>query len=101
MPHRWKESVVRPVSKAGDEAGGGVSLLSTSYNIVSNILLSKLIQYAYEIIGDYEREFLRNRSATDQILYIRWICISFPMLHRLLVVSLFSPELPVYWVFRC
>jgi hypothetical protein len=38
-----------------------------------NILLSRLIPYADEIIGDYQRGFRRNRSTTtDHIFYI-WL----------------------------
>jgi hypothetical protein len=48
-------------------------LLSTSYKILSNILLSRLIPYAYEIIGDHQCGFRSNRSTTDQIFYIRQI----------------------------
>jgi hypothetical protein len=43
LPHQWKESIMVPVHKTGDITGcsnyRGTSLLSTSYNIVSNILL--------------------------------------------------------------
>jgi hypothetical protein len=45
-------------------------LLSTSYKIVCNILLSRLIPYADEIIGDRQCGFRRDRSTTDQIFYI-------------------------------
>jgi sorting nexin-29 len=48
-------------------------LLSPSYKILSNILLSRLIPYADEIIGDNQGCFRRNRSTTDQIFYIRQI----------------------------
>jgi sorting nexin-29 len=45
-------------------------LLSTSYKILFNILLSRLIPYPDEIIGDHQYGFRRNRSTTDQIFYI-------------------------------
>jgi hypothetical protein len=51
----------------------GVLLLSISYKILSNILLSRLIPYADEIIGNHQSGFRRNRSATDKIFYIRQI----------------------------
>jgi hypothetical protein len=44
--------------------------LSTSYNILSSILLSRLIPYADKIIGDHQCGFRRNRSMTVQVLYI-------------------------------
>jgi hypothetical protein len=40
-------------------------------SLSSNILLSRLIPYADEITGDHQCGFRRNRSTTDQILYIR------------------------------
>jgi hypothetical protein len=46
--------------------------VSISYKILSNILLSRLIPYAEEIIGDHQCGFRRNRS-TDQIFYIHQI----------------------------
>jgi hypothetical protein len=61
LPHQWKESIVLPIHKKGDKTDcsnyGGISLLSTSYKILSNILLSRLIPYAEEIIGDHQCGF--------------------------------------------
>jgi hypothetical protein len=51
----------------------GISLLPTSYKIVSNILLSRLIPYADEIIGEHQCRFRRKRLTTDEIFYIRHI----------------------------
>jgi hypothetical protein len=44
--------------------------LSTSYKILSNILLARLTPYADEIIGGHQCGFQHNRSMTDQIFYI-------------------------------
>jgi hypothetical protein len=41
--------------------------------MLSNILLSRLSPYIYEIIGDQICGFRRNRSTTDQIFCIRQI----------------------------
>jgi hypothetical protein len=69
--------VVVPVHKKGDKTDcnnyRGVSLLPITYKILSNILLSKLIPYAEEIMGDHQCGFRRNRSATDHIFSIRQI----------------------------
>jgi hypothetical protein len=77
LPHQWKESIAVPIHKKGDKTDcsnyRGISLLSTSYKILSNILLARLTPYADEIIGDYQCGFRRNRSTTDQIFYIRQI----------------------------
>jgi hypothetical protein len=73
LPHQWKESVVVPTHKKGDKTEcsncRGISMLPTSYKILSNILLSRLIPYADEIVGDHQCGFRRNRSTTDQIFY--------------------------------
>jgi hypothetical protein len=45
----------------------GTSLLSTSYKILSNILLSILSPYTDKIIGDHQCEFRCNRSTTDEL----------------------------------
>jgi hypothetical protein len=50
----------------------GISLLSNSYKILSNILLSRLSPYIDEAIRDHQCEFRRNRSTTDQILEKKW-----------------------------
>jgi hypothetical protein len=51
----------------------GISLLSTTYKILSNILLSRLTPFAEEIVGDHQCGFRRNRSTTDHIFCIRQI----------------------------
>jgi hypothetical protein len=48
-------------------------LLSTSYKILSNILLARLTPYADEITGDHQCGFWHNRSTTVQIFYIQQI----------------------------
>jgi hypothetical protein len=47
-----------------------MSLLSTSYKIISNIFLSSLSPYTDEIIGDHQCGFRRNRSTTGQMFCI-------------------------------
>jgi hypothetical protein len=77
LPDQWKESIIVPVSKTGDKTDfnnyRGISRLSTSYTILSNILPSKLGPYIDEIIGDHQCEFRRKRSTTDPIFCIRQI----------------------------
>jgi hypothetical protein len=77
LPHQWKESIVVPIHKKSDKTNcsnyRGISLLSTSYKILSNILFVRLTPHADEIIGDNQCGFRRNRSTTDQIFYIRQI----------------------------
>ena len=77
LPEEWKESIIVPIHKKGDKTDcnsyRGISLLPTTYKILSNILLSRLFPYAKEIIGDHQCGFRRNRSTIDQIFYIRQI----------------------------
>jgi sorting nexin-29 len=77
-----KESIIVPIYKKGDKNDcsnyRGISLLSTSYKILSNTLLSRLSPYVDEIIGDHQRRFRRNISTTNhlfctcQILKKKW-----------------------------
>ena len=56
MPERWKELIIAPVYKKGDKTEcsncRGMLLLSVTFKILSNILLSKLTPYATDIIRD-------------------------------------------------
>jgi len=77
LPEEWKRSIIVPIHKKGDKTDcknyRGISLLPTTYKISSNILLSRLIPYAKEIIGDHQCGFRRNRSTIDHIFCIRQI----------------------------
>jgi len=72
-----KESIIVPIHKKGDKTDcnnyRGISLFPTTYKILSNILLSRLIPYAKEIIGHHQCGFRRNRSTNDLIFCIRQI----------------------------
>ena len=61
LPEEWKESIIVPIRKKGDKTAcnnyRGISLLPTTYKILSNILLSRLAPYAEEIIGDHQCGF--------------------------------------------
>jgi hypothetical protein len=77
LPEQWKEPITVPIYKKGDKTDcsnyRGISLLSTLYKILSNILLSRLTPYVDEIIGDHQCGFRCNRLTTDQIFCIRQI----------------------------
>ena len=66
-----------PIRKKGDKTDcsnyRGISLLPTTYKILSNIMLSRLTPYAEEINGDHQCGFRRNISTTDHIFCIRQI----------------------------
>jgi hypothetical protein len=61
LPDQWKESTTVPICKKGDKTDcgnyRGISLLSNSYKIVSNILPSRLSPYVDKIIGDHQYGF--------------------------------------------
>jgi hypothetical protein len=71
----WKELIILPIYKKGDKTDcsnyRGISLLSTTHKILSNILLSRLTPYAEEIIGELQCGLQGNRFTTDHIF---WIC---------------------------
>ena len=75
LPEERKESIIAPIYKKDDKTlcnnYGGISLLLSTYKILSNILLSRLTPYAEQIIGDHQCGFRRNRSTTDHIFCIR------------------------------
>ena len=75
LPEEWKESIIVPIHKKGDKTDcnnySGMSLLPTTYKILSNVLILKLTPYAQEIIGDHQCGFRHNRSTTDHIFCIR------------------------------
>jgi len=77
LPELWKKSIIVPVHKKGNKADcnnyRGISLLPATYKMLSNILLSRLIPNAKEIIGDHQCGFRRNRSTIDHIFRIRQI----------------------------
>jgi hypothetical protein len=77
LTHQWKESIVVPVHKKGGNTEcsnyRGISLLTTLYKILCNILLSRLIPYADEIIWLHQCGFRHNSSTTDHISYIHQI----------------------------
>jgi hypothetical protein len=58
---QWKESIIVPIHNTGDKTDCnnycGISLLSTSYKMLSNILLLRLGPYIDEIIGDNQCGF--------------------------------------------
>ena len=77
MPEEWKESIIVPIYKKGDKTDcnnyRGISLLTTTYKILSNILLSRLSPYTEGIIVDHQCGFRRNRSTTDRMFCIQQI----------------------------
>jgi hypothetical protein len=81
LPDWWNESITVTVHKKSDKTDCsnycGISLVSNSYTILSNIL-SRLNHYVDEINGDNQCGFWRDRPITDrtfcicQILKTKW-----------------------------
>jgi len=61
------------VKKTDCKTYRGISILPTTYKILSNILLSTLIPYAKENFWDHQCGFRCNRSTIDHIFCIRRI----------------------------
>jgi len=61
LPEEWKETIIVPIYMEGDKTDcsnyRGISLLSTTYKILSNILLSRLSPYAEKFLGDHQCGF--------------------------------------------
>jgi hypothetical protein len=61
LPDQWKKSITVPIHKKVDKTDcnnyRGISLLSTSYKMLSNILLSRLSPYIDEITRDHQCGF--------------------------------------------
>jgi len=77
LPDEWKESIILSIYKKGDKTDcnnyRGISLLPTTYKVLSNILLSRLTPYGEEVIADHQCGFRHSRSTTDHIFCIRQI----------------------------
>jgi len=75
LREEWKESIIVPINNKGDETDcnnyRGISLLSTAYKILSDILLSSLIPCAEEIIDV-------DLDATGQLLVIYSAFVIYP-----------------------
>ena len=99
LPEEWKELIIVPIQKKGDKTGcnnyRGTSLLPTTYKMISNILLSRLIPYAKEISGDHQCGFRRNRSTIDHIFCIHEILRKKGNTMKTLISSLTSRKLMI------
>ena len=70
LPDEGKESITVPLYKKSDKTDYNnyrdISILSTTYKILSNILLSRLTPYAQDIIGYHQCGFRRHIFCTAQ-----------------------------------
>jgi len=77
IPKEWKNSIICPLYKKVDKQNcsnhRGISLLNTGYKVFTNILNTRLKEYAERIIGEYQAGFGRNRSTAHQIHTLKLI----------------------------
>jgi hypothetical protein len=103
LPEEWKESIIVPLYKPGDEPDRsnyrGLSLTSTTYKILSNILLSRLTPCARKLQGIISADFdatgqlwsyILHSSSTCEKMGIQWSSAS--ALYRLQKNIWFSLE---------
>jgi hypothetical protein len=68
LPDQWRESIIAPIHKKGDKTDcinyRGISVLSTTYKILSSIFLSVLGSYIYKLLGNISVGF----DVTDQLM---------------------------------
>jgi hypothetical protein len=69
-------SIIAPIYKKVDKTDcrnyRDISLLPTTYKVLSSILLSRLTPYAEEIIGDHQCGFRRNISTTHISAFVKY-----------------------------
>jgi hypothetical protein len=72
FPQQWKESII-----VGDKIGHSnyreISLLPTTYKIVSNVLVSRSTPCIRKVIGNHQSGFRCKRPTTRQIICIHQI----------------------------
>jgi len=77
IPIAWNTSILCPVFKKGDTMSctnyRGISLLNTSYKVLSNGILNRLKPYIKEIIGNYQAGFMAGKSTLDQVHVVKQI----------------------------
>ncbi|VVC32407.1 Reverse transcriptase domain [Cinara cedri] len=77
IPESWKMSVLCPVYKKGDKMDPknyrGISLLNTSYKILSNLLLNRLKPFIKEIIGEYQAGFMKKSHEFNKDVHMLFV----------------------------
>jgi len=75
MPEKWKRGMIIPIHKKGSRSEctnyRPITLLNTTYKILSKLINRRLKDYAEKRISDYQCGFRPNRSTIDHIFTIR------------------------------
>jgi hypothetical protein len=81
MPCDWRNSIICPIYKKGDklmcENYRGISLLSTTYKILTYIIQERLEPIAEQVIREYQAGFRKGRSTMDHIFTMKQISEKF------------------------
>jgi len=96
LPQQWKEAISVPIYNKNDKTDCSnytwISLLSTTYKILFNILVSRLTPHVDEIIGNHQCRFQCKTSTTDHIFCIRQILKKMQEYNGTIRKSFIDPE---------
>lgn len=77
MPTEWNSGVIVTIHKKGDKTScknyRGITLLNTTYKILTSMIQKRLLYYTKNIVGDYQCGFVRNKSTVDAIHILKQI----------------------------
>jgi len=75
IPEDWETGIICRIFKKGDKLDcnnyRGITLLDIVYKVFCNVLNERLKKITENVLGEYQRDFRKNRSTSDQIFIIR------------------------------